>query len=283
MKYFLKTTYPCIVKISSETFELESFDTLEIEDEKYVFVYPQENLCPFCINLINPVENERFSILNHNSKTFLVLEGAQKFLTTTKQTVSANGKNCIVSIKEKSVSFETENRKTEAKILSQKNYQISQNKNFAFVKFEKELFAFNIQNERLSHFTGEKIEIENDKIKVEKRINSQSKISTYQIGESLNLLDETFSEDTKKFPSELLPLKFLECIKLKDFDHALEKLSPNLKGQITKENLAGFFGNFTSILPLGTSEFITLSNMKKNFVKFSIKDDKVEDILVDEL
>ena len=283
MKYFLKTTYPCLVKISNETFELDSFDTLEIEDEKYVFVYPQEDLCPFCINLINPVENEHFSILNHNSKTFLVLEGAQKFRTTSKQTVSANGKNCIVSIQEKLVSFETENRKTEAKILSPKSYQISQNRNFVFVKFEKELFAFNIQNEKLSHFTGEKIEVENDTIKVEKRIDSRTKISTYQIGESLNLLNETFSEDAQKFPSELLPLKFLECIKLKDFECAIEKLSPNLKGQITKENLGDFFGNFTSILPLGTSEFITLSNMKKNFVKFSIKDDKVEDILIDEL
>ena len=67
MKYFLKTTYPCLVKIEDDTFELEEFDTLEIEDEDYLFVYPQKNLYPFYINLKNPIENEHFSIIKHEN------------------------------------------------------------------------------------------------------------------------------------------------------------------------------------------------------------------------
>ena len=282
MKYFLKTTYPCLVKVKNENFELDTFDTLEIENEDYLFVYPQKNLYPFYINLKNPVENTHFSFSKHDNKTFLILENEKTFGSQTKEKFVIDGKTCFVGIDENKVSFETESRKTSAKILSRKNFQLSMTNNFVLAKFDNEIFAFDTKTEKLSHFSGENLSIENDTIKVEQNSLDGQKISTYKLGETIETLSVDFTEKNTA-PVELLPLNFLKYVKSKDYDRAINTLSQNLKDQISQENLGDFFGNFNAILPLNTLEFITISNDKKNFVKFSIKDDKVEDILIDEL
>ena len=67
MKYILKTTYPCIVKTATSSVELDVNDSLEIEDERNVFIYPQNCYqIPFCINLIQKQDSNLFSFVKIN-------------------------------------------------------------------------------------------------------------------------------------------------------------------------------------------------------------------------
>ena len=83
--------------------------------------------------------------------------------------------------------------------------------------------------------------------------------------------------------TKLVPFRLLESIKAKDYESALDFLSEKLKGEIDSDQIKDFFGELSNFLPVNANEFITISNFNKNYVKFVLVNDKIDDILIDNL
>jgi len=85
MKYILKTTYPCLVKNKDSFTEMEINDTLEIEDETIIFIYPENSKqIPFYINLATKKESEFYSFIKRENINFILLEAPKSMEITEK-------------------------------------------------------------------------------------------------------------------------------------------------------------------------------------------------------
>ncbi len=283
MKYTLKTTYPCLVKTQNDFCQLEKNDNLEIEDEHIVFVYPQANQLPFQIDF--SCENEFYSIINHENQTFVILEPPKKVNISKKEKMTISGKTCNICVNESSLEFETETHKFSIPHKNQP-FKTQKIKSFACVIFDNEIFALNMQNNKLFSFSGEEISLKDDEITLTKKFCdslSRQKQAKYKLGDDVTVENESFSHNLRKNIEGLLPFQLLESVKAKDYAYALDCLADNLKNNIDTATLQSFFGNLKEFLPLTKNQFITISDHKKNFVTFSVSSGKIDDISIDEL
>lgn len=284
MKYILKTTYPCLIKTQNESCELDSSDTLEVEDEPFLMVYPQNvDQIPFQVNILK--ESRFYSVFNREEKTIVVLEEPQTMTVTRKERLTVLGRSCQVSVGGQKLEFETDTHKF---TLSHKNeaFKVQKIKNFACAIFEKEIYALNMQNNKLVYFSGEEISLKDNEISLSKKFCDslqRQKEAKYKLNSDVEIESENFSYSSNKNMAGLVPFRLLESIKAKDYAYALESLSPNLKESVDSEILKKFFGNMKHFLPICANQFITISDDKKNFVTFSLNGDKIDDISIDEL
>ncbi len=287
MKKILKTTYPCLIKTDSDACELEENDTLEIEDEQFLFVYPQNGNIPFYIDVNSETENKFVSIIKHDSKTIFLLERTAGIRLKRKEQLNFAGKICDITIGDKSISFESASQKVEYSCLHDcKDYQIFKYKSYACVQFEKDFYAFNIQKSKLFHFSGEILTFESGKLSATKKFHDsmrREKTLTYFFDENISLEDEAFVSESQSEDAELLPYKVMESAKAKDYAFVISNLSENLKTQINADQIKEFFGTIKCILPLSTDEFISITSTGKNYIKFSVLGNKIEDISIDNL
>lgn len=286
MKYFLKTPYPCLVRTTSDFCELENGDTLEIENEKFLLIYPQESKKnPFYINLQTPTENENFSILSHDEKSFIVLEPEREFSVEKSETFSANGKTCVVTSSLDSLTFDIDNKKIVIKTKNANHAKISKVKNFVIAQMADDTYALSLKTMKMSHFSGQ-CSFDGDKLVQTKSFDDslrREKTATYQFDEGVTPLSEKFDYSKKATIDELVPYRLLESVKSHDYAFAFDCLSNHLKEKINQDQIKEFFGTVQSFLPLSTTEFITLSPDEKNYVKFDLQKDKISDITIDKL
>lgn len=289
MKFLVKTCYPCLIKTQDATCELSPNDTLELVDEKLVYIYPEDaEQIPFYINLQNPKENSRFSVLKQQETPIIFLENAKNVFVEQRETLNFSGKTCVVSVSNTKVSFETANKKVIFHHSgSWKTFHILKIKDFACVQAPNEMFVYSIKKDKLTHIVGDELTLDKDVLTITKKIrDSQSREKTLKIKFDENLTVENqsfiFSEDKSK-EEDLTAYKFLESVKAKDFSYALKFLSDELKTKIDENQLGKFFGNITQFLPLNTNEFILVTNGEKSYAKFNITNDKIDDISIDVL
>lgn len=288
MKYLLKTSYPCVVKNSNSYLELEQNDTIEIENENFVFVYPEyENSIPFCINLTNLRENANYSVLTKNQNKIILLERATMVQTASIVELNFSGKICKIEISEKSLCFIWNNKKITYKVShSSHNFEVLKIKQFACVQFEKDFYAFSTTKNQLSHFCGDKIELSQDTIKVQKKFHdslNREKNSIYKFEDDIILQNEEFFQNSTTNIPALVPYRVMESLRAKDFQYLIQNLSNNLQNSLKSTNICDFFGNFSDFLPVNETDFITLSSTAKNYVSFAMNGEKIEDITIDEL
>ena len=288
MKYLLKSPYSALIKTENNFFELSKNDSLEIEDENMIFVYPQQSgYLPFCINLSQPNENRFFSIKHKNENQYIFLELQMTVEVFQKESFSLSGKTINVEISKNKLTFESDNKKIcvphnmvadEIKLFKHKNFVCCQSKH--------DFFAYCTDTEKLSHFSGDKIEFCDDKLMVSKSFNDsdgRQRISTYSFDNNLKKEDEKFLRRSVLKNSELIPYKLMESVQAKDFDFAYDCLNDKLKSKIDKSQIEKFFGSFSCFMPLSTSEFITIASNQKNYIKIDLVGDKVYDISIDKL
>ena len=287
MKTLLKTSYPCLIKSDKDTCELEENDTLEIENEQFLFVYPQNGNIPFYIDVKSDIENRFVSIIKHKDKKIFLLEKSNMVSVEKKYNLSFSGKTCEVLISNNSICFKTDLQNTKIKIEhTNKNYEVFKHNNFACLKFLNDFYAYSIKKNKLFHFSANEITFKNGELNLTKKTNdsnNREKISKFKLEDEIVLLDESFVSSQTKSNSDLLPYKAMESIKAKDFGFVYDFLSIKLKNQIKKNQLIDFFGNITSFLPINETEFITISKNNKNYIKFDIVDNKIYDISIDKL
>ncbi len=286
-KILLKTTYPCLIKTDHNACELNENDTLEIENETFLFVYPQNGNIPFYIDVKAERENQFVSIIKHNDKTIFLLEEVSRVQVEQKEEFNFSGKTCKVCVSETGINFETASKKLNYHWANRiKNHETFKYKNYVCAQFEKDFFAYNVEKNKLSHFSGESLNFDNGILTITKKYHDsmcREKHSVYNLNNECLLENENFISENTHDIQELLPFKVMESIKAKDYAFALSCLSDELKNQLDDNSLNNFFGNITSFLPLGINEFITLSPNGKNYVKFDILKDKISDISIDNL
>ena len=290
MKILLKTTYPCLVKTDSQSAFVEENDLLEIEEETLIFIYPENNIKPpFYINLKSLTDSDNFSIIKREKQTYILLEQPKLLTVFNKEHLNLSGTSCDISITASNLSIETDSKKIVYHCPhSCNNYKIFKLKDFACIQFEHDLYTFSTKTNKLSHFEADEFEINQNNLNLTKKFHDsfdREKRATYKFEDKIILEKEHFMyNDDIKPAAKLLCYKTLESIKAKDFSFVLNNmLSDKLKTQIDETQLQEFFGNISTFLPISTTEYIILSNSQKNFVTFSIKNDKVDDILIDNL
>ncbi len=280
MKYYLKTTYPCVIKTQDSSVFLEENDTLEIEDEKHLFVYPENSYqTPFCINLLYRQDSPLFSFVKIKNESFVILEKQNFVYINQKEKISINGKTCQILVGNHYISFESENKIVRQQLYSaNKQYTIFKSGNFACVQFKKDFYAFDISKEKLYHFFCENLHFEDNTLYV---IKNNQKLSV-KFENELKISQE-FDKKTD-FGCKILPqYQFLLALKDKNFQLCLNYFSNKLKEKITPEKLQEFFGNFSSVLPINENDFIIYNPNDKKYVTFEIEDDKICDINIDQL
>lgn len=280
MKYYLKTTYPCIIKTDCQSTYLEENDTLEIEDEKHLFVYPENSYqTPFCVNLLFKQDSPLFSFVKIGKENFIILEKQNFVFINQKEKVAIDGKVCQVLVGKSYISFESEN-KIIKKLHNLQNtqYKLFKCGSFVCVQFKSDFYAFDVFKEKLYHFYGEQISFEKDTLYILK--NSQKLKIKFE--KELKIMQE----NNKKIDSEckILPqYQFLLSLKDKNFESCLDFFSSQMREKLSPEKLQEFFGNFQSVLPLNENEYIVYSYQNKKYVTFEIEDDKICDINIDQL
>ena len=153
------------------------------------------------------------------------------------------------------------------------NYHIFKLDNYACVEFDDEnLYLFNTKTNVLSHFSGN-MDLDKNMLTVKKNLHdleNRVKKSTFKLeDDKIKLESLDFSHGENKYSEDMTPYRFLEAVKIKDFDFALNLLEKN--------------GNVKSYLPLSTNEFVVLGENEKRFVRFFEKCGKIVDISVDKL
>lgn len=287
MKLLVKTTYPCLIKTDKDACELEENDTLEVEDEQFLFVYPQNGSIPFYIDTKNQNENQFVSIIKHKDQTIFLLEKTSSLTIQTKQQLNFSGKNCDVSISNNEICFETPSQKLTYKCLHNcKNHKVFKHLNYACVQFDTDFYAYNTNKSKLLHFSGDELIFEGGILSITKKFNDsidREKSCKFKLEDDLVKNEEIFSHDTSNNFGELVPYRVMESILAKDYVFAMDSLNDNLKNQLDAESLKQFFGNINRFFPLSTTEFICISNSGKNYVSFVVDKNKIADISIDNL
>ena len=284
-KIKLKTNYPCLVKTDKESFEIDENDVLEIENEERIFIYPtlfsRKNI-PFYINLKSLKSCHRYFVHEFDEFSLVVLTYNEELKILYKENFPTLACNVVVS--QSAVKFEKEDISVEYTLPHNFfNYHIFKLDNYACVEFDDEnLYLFNTKNNVLSHFSGN-MDLDKNVLTVKKNLHdleNRVKKSSFKLEEDkIKLESLTFSHDENKFSEDMTAYRFLEAVKIKDFDFAINLLEK----KTSSENLETLFGNVKSYLPLSTNEFVVLGENEKKFVRFFEKCGKIVDISVDKL
>jgi len=290
MKYLLKTPYQCLVKSQTDSIELDINDTLECEEEQILYIYPlTSEQIPFCINLASKTDNDKFSFLKHNGQNIIYLEKPEKFDIYQKEDIIISGKHCHINISKNKVSFETDKQKINCLTdKSRVSPKVFKQKNFACVLFERDFFAYSMQNERLTHLHADVISLDKNTLTTTKKYSDsdlREKVCQYEIGDEITLKNKQVIKSQKKtFEEEnLISYKFLESVRASDYQTSEQYLSDNLSSKIGQEQIKSFFGFLSDFLPLSTNEFIAISGAQKKYVTFDLQNGKICDISIDEL
>ena len=285
-KIKLKSTYPCLVKTEKESLEIDENDVLEIENEERIFIYPtlysRKNI-PFYINLQVPKSCHRYFVHEFDDFALVVLTYNDELKILYKENFPTL--SCSVTVSQNAIKFEKEEISVEYTLPHNFfNYHIFKLDNYACVEFDDEnLYLFNTKTNVLSHFSGN-MDLDKNVLTVKKNLHdleNRVKKSTFKLeDDKIKLESLDFSHDENKYSEDMTPYRFLEAVKIKDFDFALNLLE---KKNVSKENLETLFGNVKSYLPLSTNEFVVLGENEKRFVRFFEKCGKIVDISVDKL
>ena len=284
-KIKLKTNYPCLVKTDKESFEIDENDVLEIENEERIFIYPtlfsRKNI-PFYINLKSLKSCHRYFVHEFDEFSLVVLTYNEELKILYKENFPTLACNVVVS--QSAVKFEKEDISVEYTLPHNFfNYHIFKLDNYACVEFDDEnLYLFNTKTNVLSHFSGN-MDLDKNVLTVKKNLHdleNRVKKSSFKLEEDkIKLESLTFSHDENKFSEDMTAYRFLEAVKIKDFDFAINLLEK----KTSSENLETLFGNVKSYLPLSTNEFVILGENDRKFVRFFEKCGKIVDISVDKL
>ena len=284
-KIKLKTNYPCLVKTDKESFEIDENDVLEIENEERIFIYPtlfsRKNI-PFYINLKSLKSCHRYFVHEFDEFSLVVLTYNEELKILYKENFPTLACNVVVS--QSAVKFEKEDISVEYTLPHNFfNYHIFKLDNYACVEFDDEnLYLFNTKTNVLSHFSGN-MDLDKNVLTVKKNLHdleNRVKKSTFKLEEEkIKLESLTFSHDENKFSEDMTAYRFLEAVKIKDFDFAINLLEK----KTSSENLETLFGNVKNYLPLSTNEFVVLGENDRKFVRFFEKCGKIVDISVDKL
>lgn len=291
MKIKLKSSYPCLVKIGNNSYDIDENDLLEIENEEQIFVYPisynRKNI-PFYINL-NALKNcERYLVTDIGDYKLLFLNKVDRISNFVKEKLTFSEDNCEIKISNNVVIFENKNSIVQYELEEMfLNYRVFKIEDFACVELDtKSVFAFNMKTGKLFHFKGNEFEFEKDLLKIKDNLNDcedRRKSCVYKFsGDNIATEKCEFDYSDLHFKAEMTPYRFLEAVKCKDYSFAKNLLGGNLKN-VEEKDFYEFLGGVKAFYPLSLNEFIIENSSEKKLIRFDVSNGLIFDLSVDNL
>ena len=287
MKYILRSEYDCIVKSLLKEELLDKNSELVFDEPSFVLVYPLDNnFSPFSLDLYNPKSSFCKTLLQEDVSYVFLLNPPQ--IETFKiETFNFSGKSVKVFLGQNKLCFQSEKTEKHVNLGEDfKSYTCEKKDSFLLVHLvgkNEEMFCFNLETDKLTKLSGDKIEVLDKQIIVTKNLNlnfSQKTLETYLISKDKleKISSSTKNEGIEHVDVTVTPYIFLDSIKNKNFDIATSLLDDNLKSHIKNENLESYFGEIISFFNLKNDTYCVFSKDKTSVYTFSLNHGKICEI-----
>ncbi len=285
MKIVIYSSYPCYVKIENKTLEITQNEHIECDlNESDIIVKPLKNYGePFIIDIENP--SPRYRIIKRDDKILIfILDGflvenilCQSFEHgSIKSSIEAGSKQIIFSgnSHKKVIHFSSPIEEIKIGAFLFINYATFKSEN------ESKLIAYNPKKNTAKTFSAESIELNNDGFTLIKRDFAYNKIKLdyYVDSEGLKLKNKDFDASILSSPNETIPYKFMNSIKLQDYQSALSYFSNSLSQKLNENALKEYFGEITYFYMLDPLSCFAISNGNNLIFDFTLSSDKISDI-----
>ena len=292
--YKIRTEYDCLVKHKDgETF-LDLNSEISFDSPQKILVYPLRRTSkvsyPFSIDLDDSSENRFFRRFSFEQTQYIYINALPFFKNEVIEKITVGQDLCNVRINEEQICFETENyRKSLLLENLYSSYNIYSEKGLVFLHLignEELLLIFSIKNHSLKIVSGTKIEKIENQILCSKEVNDFANRQVYEYYEISE--DEVRQKNIKiKYNLQepnltanpnIIPMAFLEAIKIEDYEIAKKYLCDELRNNTTDVHLKKYFGNFSSFLNLKNSTLAIINSEKILICQFVINESKIQEI-----
>lgn len=290
MKTFkIKSDYECLVKIDEKEITLSSGETLEIENDSRILVYPigSKNTLPFSFETDKLAECKFYNFTNVDNKTTLICFHSGT-LCENYNIVQLNvaGSNLTFEVGENKIIAYYKNWK---KIISldekYNSYTTKSKDNIAYIKLTgsntQTIYAFNVKTGNVKIFSGNNIELVNDGFNVEKRgADNTSVKEQYKITSEGLKLENSNHETLTTYSSinETIPFQFLNAMKSGNIDLAYSLCSQSLQDKIDKDALKAYLGSPSNFYYISPFKYALQSANKLTTFTFEVENQKIIDI-----
>ena len=287
MKITIYSPYDCIIKVGETLEAISENEHLVMDnDKKEITIYPSKKSSQysFALDLKNSASPFYRTIEKNGELLIFLLDG----LVADNVNIfsfSHNEKQSYVEVGKDKIIFKSEsNKKTIPLPCKPSNICCGNFKHINYVSYEDEkkhfLIAYNTQNGKSKLFQGNEIEIkENGFIVTNEKNNFFKKVvEEYFIDEDgLKSKSKVFSRKTIA-DDNMLCYEFITSIKFKDYQNALNLLTPSLQENIDENALKKYFGDISYFYMIDPLSCFALSNDENKIFVFNIKENKICEI-----
>lgn len=285
MKIVIYTSFDCLIKVDEEEIFLDQNQHLELNSFSSFHVFPVGKNKKFSFNVnLNDQENSFYRIIKQENKTLVFLLDGTYVENSNIYNIYTNGQNTTIEVASQSISFYSEKKKKTLFFPSDiTNANCGKLATLIFVKFKSNdkyhLALYNNNTNMSKVFTGEEIELADNSFSIISNEDcvGKTKLSFFVDKEGLKHKDSSILTFASP-PEELLPLYFLNAVKVKDYALAHTLLSPDLQCSLSQNGLKDFFGHISFIKPMDTTTIFAISNNKSLIYSFSTRNGKVCEI-----
>lgn len=281
----LRSDYDCIVRNEDGENFLDINSQLVFDKPEKILVYPlsksDKNLFPFYIDLDSSTNSRFFKRFSFKNFDIIYLSSSEFVENEIIETIELNKKEYRICISETRVTFEDEKLKKSFNIENNFNsYSLSSHGNLIILhligKIET-MWIYNTNTKIINYISGKKIEKFDNKLLVS---SSLGDITCHEAYITYNLTDDELIKQSTKLKFEdkdsclvknkkVIPIAFLEAIKIGDFDLARKYLSEPLK-QTTDEHFKSYFKNILKIIPVEDDVFGVMTENDLKLFKFIV-------------
>ena len=289
-KYILRSEYDCLVKTENEESLLDSNSQIIFDYPVRILVYPlyqSKFSYPFVIDLSSNQDGKNYKFIQYEDNKLFYLHSPYSIKNEIIEEVALNGKKYEISLSQEEISFKNSTIKKSFPVLSEfKTYALQVKEPFILLILngkEDEMFTYNVKSDTISNIKGKKIELVDNEIFVTKNANdiaAHQIYETYEIKDNIEKINSRFKIEiqTKPLKGNIVPLVFIESIKIEDYDLAFSYLSEQLQQSTTVEHLKKYFGKIINYIML-EQNILAITNTKETRVfTFDVKDDKISEI-----
>lgn len=287
MKIIIYTSFDCLLKTDSWQETLEENQNLTLDSKpNRLAVYPIGKTARPSFEIdFDKNQSPFYRIVEKDEKLLVFLLDGIFAQNIKVYSLSCNEKNCQIEISKNAVTFVCSGNKKVLSLpeaITDSTAKSIHHIAFAKVKTAEQeyVFAYNTKNYHSKIIKGEDIELTSDGFVVTSSAHGyQFAKEEYVITrEGLKIKDRTFSALSLPNFEKTLSFRFLNAVKLGDYNSALSMLAPSLTESVTQSSLHEYFGNLSYIFPLDENTCFAISNNQNIIYSFIVSNNKITEI-----
>ena len=288
MEIVIYSPFDCLIKTQNDEMLLDQNEHIIFEDKfEKIDVYPVNKNSRYSFSIDLDKESSPFySIIKQPDKILIFLLDGLIAENVDLFDFSYNGNESNVEIGKNQIIFKSnEHKKTITLPNEVTDVKCGNFKHINYVTFKDEekcnIIAYNVTNNKTKLFQGENIEItDNGFVITNERNNFYKKIvEEYIVDEQgLKSKSKVFSQK-ESFPDSLVPYMFMNSLKLKDYENAIQFLSDELKNKLNPQALKNYFGDISYFYIIDQTTAFAIANGKNLIYSFKTSQNKIYDIL----